>query len=256
MSDIQTESQPAPVPHHRLAADLFRFAVFKLHNDVPPPDTKDPELIAQFVNAGIAQIASMVPANAEEIVIAVRILNADAQASDCIRHARSLSNDPTPAMECHAHANHYMRTANAARSLLLRVQSARRKREAVPAFCTSDDWTIHATEGLLAAAAAGDDPTSWPGLTRPPEPPPPPPPAEPPPPAASDADAKFASYDEAEQYALIYPNRAAEIRAHGGVPPTARYGPPDAQLVAQLIASASPVLQQIDKEYQAAPAPT
>ena len=247
MSDIPTDTQPTPDPHHRLAADLFRFAIFKLHNDVPPPDTKDPELIAQFVNAGIAQIASMVPANAEEIVIAVRILNADAQASDCIRHARSLSNDPTPAMECHAHANHYMRTANAARSLLLRVQSARRKREAVPALCTSDDWTIHATEGLLAAAAAGGPV---------PEPPPPPPPAEPPPPAASDADAKFASYDEAEQYALIYPNRAAEIRAHGGVPPTARYGPPDAQLVAQLIASASPILQQIDKEYQAAPAPT
>src|SRR5579863_1673956 len=241
MSEAFATESP-PDPHHRLSADLFRFAVFKLHNEVPPPNTKDPELIAQFVNAGIAQIASMVPANAEEIAIAVRILNADAQASDCIRHARELFSDSTPAMECHARANHYMRTANAARSLLLRVQAARRKREAVPAFCTNDDWTIHATEGLLAAAAAGG-----------PIPEPPPPPPEPPPPAAPDDDDKFARYDEAEQYSLIYPNRAAEIRAHGGVPPTARYGPPDANLVAQLLASTSPVLQQIDKEYAGAP---
>ena len=208
MLDSTTAAEPPPDPHHRLAADLFRFAVFKLHNEVPPPDTKDPELIAQFVNAGIAQIASMVPANAEEIGIAVRILSADAQASDCIRHARELFNDSTPAMECHARADHYMRTANAARSLLLRVQSARRKREAVPASSASDEWTIHATEGLLAAAAAGDDPTARLDLTQPP----------PPPPLPANGDPQL---DEAEPYAVMYPDRVAETRTHGGVPPTA-----------------------------------
>ena len=50
---------------------------------------------------------------------------------------------------------------------------------------------------------------------------------------------------------MIYPRRAAEIRAYGGVPPTATYGPPDAETVQALIASTSPILQQIDKEYAA-----
>jgi hypothetical protein len=49
----------------------------------------------------------------------------------------------------------------------------------------------------------------------------------------------------------MYPRRAAEIRACGGVPPTATNGPPDAETVQALIASTSPILQQIDKEYAA-----
>ena len=32
---------------------------------------------------------------------------------------------------------------------------------------------------------------------------------------------------EAEQYVVIYPNRAAAIRHHGGMPPGAGYPPPD-----------------------------
>lgn len=54
---------------------------------------------------------------------------------------------------------------------------------------------------------------------------------------------------------MIHPRRAAEIRAHGGVPPTAAYGPPGPATVRALIASTSPILQQIDQEYAlAAPA--
>ncbi len=48
---------------------------------------------------------------------------------------------------------------------------------------------------------------------------------------------------------MTYPNRAAEIRAHGGVPPTARYGPPEPKLVREIIASTSPILQQLDEQY-------
>jgi hypothetical protein len=125
--------------------------------------------------------------------------------------------------------------------LLLRVQAARRKRDSVQAAREQDAWTTHAAEGLLLAAD-GHAPVA------PPEPEPPPPP-----PATGDDD-KFARCDPAEQYALMYPRRAAEIRACGGIPPTATYGLPDPETVRALIASTSPILQQIDQEY-AAPAP-
>jgi hypothetical protein len=144
-------------------------------------------------------------------------------------------------MKCQAQANHYMRTANAARSLLLRVQAARRKREAVDATRDQDAWTIHATEGLLLAADGHATAA------------PPPPEPEPPSPLAT-GDDRFARYDAAEQYALMYPRRAAEIRACGGVPPTATYGLPDPETVSALIASTSPIIQQIDQEYAAAAA--
>jgi hypothetical protein len=124
------------------------------------------------------------------------------------------------------------------------VQAARRKREASEATREQDDWTVHAAEGLLPAADG-----------RPIAQPPPPPLSGPPAPSATDDNDRFARYDEAEQYAVIHPRRAAEIRAHGGVPPTATYGPPGPATVRALIASTSPVLQQIDREYAlAAPA--
>jgi hypothetical protein len=182
----------------------------------------------------------MCPVNAEEANIAARVVIADAQAKDCIRHARTVFSDPGVAMKCQAQANHMMRTANAARSLLLRVQAARRKRDAVPASCEQDAWTIHATEGLLLAADGRSAVQPPPKPRAEPEPPPPP--------AAGDND-RFARYDAAEQYALLHPRRAAEIRACGGVPPTATYGPPEPEIVLALISSTSPILQQIDQEY-------
>jgi hypothetical protein len=244
MSDAANTEHPAD-PFQQLPKAVYRTIVADLYVAIPPPHLTDPELIAERVHAAMAEIACMCPVNAEEARIAARVVIADAQARECIRHARTLFCDPIPAMKCQAQANHFMRTANAARSLLLRVQAARRKREAVQATCDQDAWTIHATEGLLLAADG-----------QPAAQPPPPPQAEPepPPPPATDDDDKFARYDAAEQYALLYPRRAAEIRAYGGVPPTATYGPPEPETVQALIASTSPILQQIDKEYaQAAP---
>lgn len=244
MSDAQATEDP-PDPLQLLPIAVFRTLVADIYATVPSPTLTAPELIADRVHSAIAEIASMVPANAEECAIALRAVIADAQAKDCVRQAREIFNDPTPSMKCQAQASLMMRTANAARSMLLRVQAARRKREAIPAACNQDAWTIHATEALLLSAAG--HPTA-----APPPPPEPEPTPEPPP---QTADERYASYNEAEHYAIIYPRRAAEIRAHGGVPPTARYGPPEAKLVSEIIASTSPILQQIDEEYkQPAPA--
>ncbi len=241
MSDAPTAEPPAD-PFQLLPKAVYRTVVADLYAYVPPPHLTDPELIAERVHAAIAEIASMCPVNAEEATTAARVVIADAQARECIHDARTLPNDPTPAMKCHAQANHYMRTANAARSLLLRVQAVRRKREAIQATCEQDAWTIRAAEGLLLAAD---------GQATAEPPPPPPEPELPPPATTADDDDRFARYDAAEQYAVMYPRRAAEIRAYGGVPPTATYGPPDAETVQALIASTSPILQQIDQEYAA-----
>ena len=239
MSDTPTREDP-PSLLHQLSGAGYRFVVHQLYQNLPLPFGADPETTALLIEAAIARIASMLPANADEAQIATRVVTADAQADDCIRHARTLFNDPIPAMKCHAAANSYMRTANAARALLLRIQTARRKREALPANCDSDAWVEHCAAGLMAAAAKGD-----PAPDLPPPPLPQPAPAAPPP----TADEQYAQFDEAEHYAINYPRRAAEIRAHGGVPPTATYGKPDALLVQQIISSTSPILQQLDEEY-------
>jgi len=237
-----THTDDPPDPLQLLPKAVFRTLVADIYAAIPPPTLTDPELIADRVHAAMAEIASMVPANAEECAIALRAVTADAQAKDAIRQARALYNDPLPAMKCQAQVSLMMRTANAARAMLLRVQSVRRKREAIPAACNQDAWTIHATESLLLAADGQAVP----------EPPPPPAPPEPEPEPLPAAGEPADRYDEAEHYALTYPNRAAEIRAHGGVPPTARYGRPDDKLVREIIASPSPILRQLDEEYDPA----
>jgi len=244
MSDASTTTEDPPDPFQLLPKAVFRTIVADLYATVPPPHIRDPELIADRVHSAIASIASMVPANAEECEIALRVVIANAQYKDCVRQARELFNDPTPAMKCQAQASLMMRTANAARAMLLRVQAARHKREAVPASCDQDAWTIHATQALLLNAAG--HPTAAP----PPKPAPPPPEPEPPRPPSDDNC--VARYDDAEQYAIMYPRRAAQIRAYGGVPPTARYGAPDARLVLELIASTSPILKELDEQYDPA----
>ena len=243
MPDATAATEDPTDPFQLLPKAVFRTIVADLYALVPPPHIKDPELIADRVHSAIASIASMVPANADECETALRVVIADARYKDAVRQARELFNDPIPAMKCQAQASLMMRTANAARAMLLRVQSARRKREAIPAACNQDAWTIHATEALLLSAAGHP--------TAAPPPPQPEPEPTPEPPARADED-PITRYDEAEHYALTYPNRAAQIRAYGGVPSTARYGHPEPKLVREIIASTSPILQQLDEEYDPA----
>jgi hypothetical protein len=79
--------------------------------------------------------------------------------------------------------------------------------------------------------------------------------AAPPDPAATPtpdrSDDRFSRLTEAEQYALIHPARAAGIRAHGGLPPNAKYGPPEPDIVEQLVHGTSPVLLALDQDARA-----
>jgi hypothetical protein len=61
-------------------------------------------------------------------------------------------------------------------------------------------------------------------------------PAAPPPPAAGEPEpAQADTAAEARRYAVIYPDRAARIRAAGGLPADLDFGPPEPALVAALL---------------------
>ena len=54
--------------------------------------------------------------------------------------------------------------------------------------------------------------------------------------------------DPAEQYAALYPQRAALIRTYGGLPPNINFGAPEPDLVAAIVASTSPIMLTLDEE--------
>ena len=103
-----------------------------------------------------------------------------------------------------------MRASRGARSLLLRVQADRRKREADNVSLDRAAWLEHCTIGLMADALGRTPPAP---MAEPP-PPPPAPMAEPPPPppAPTPSEEAWPQPDplaEADQYAIMYPSHAA-----------------------------------------------
>ena len=65
------------------------------------------------------------------------------------------------------------------------------------------------------------------------------------PPAAADT---FSQLTEAERYAVIYPDRAARIRAAGGLPADLDFGPPEPDLVRDLVLGFCPDLPAPDRQ--------
>jgi hypothetical protein len=110
-----------------LTRDTYYQAIHDLHEGLPPPITDDPEELARRDNVAMAEVASMAPANAEEVSLAVLCVTASAHAKDTFRLTRGSGQD---AAKNRAQFASLMRQATGARSLLLRVQAARLKREA------------------------------------------------------------------------------------------------------------------------------
>lgn len=218
-----------------LPRDAYWQAVHYLHKALPPPDTDSPEELARRDRAAIAEVASLVPATAAEATLAAQYVAANAQAMYCLALVREYAADTAVALKCNAQSGYMMQQARGAIGALQRMQDRRRKMEANPAAADQAAWTEHCATALMVQALPDAPPAS------PPEPLPPPPepaPAEPPPPDPM---------TEAEQYAVIYPQRAALIRRHGGVPPDARLGPPEPHLVRALVNGRSPALLALDQ---------
>jgi hypothetical protein len=234
--------EPHPEPErpdlaYLLPRDAYYHLIRTLRAALPAPVTDTPEDRACRDNAAIAQVASLLPANAAESSLAAQYVAANAQAMESLR----LAQDPDMALrfvvKCRAQAIGSMRLSHAAMRLLLRIQAARQKTEA---DCVATDraaWTEHCAAGLMAQALPGAPPAAMPE---------PPPPRMPPPPVPQ-AD----PIAEAEQYAVIYPQRAALIRRLGRVPDNVTFGPPEEHLVRALVTGRSPVLLALDRQSTA-----
>ena len=186
----------------------------------------------------MAQLASLAPATADEITLAAQYITATAGADRCFAAADQHADDFDLVMKASARGDSLMRQAIATRRLLDRIQIAREKRDADPIAAAKVAWTQHAAIRLMADAL---------GRT------PPAPMAAPPPPTEEEPVDPNLRMSKAEEYALAYPYRAAEIRAHRGLPPNCHFDPPVPDLLRQIVASTSPVLRDLD-EPVAAPA--
>jgi hypothetical protein len=116
---------------YQLPRDMYYQLMHDLCGSLPSPLTDTPDDLVRRNHAAIAQVASMLPANAEEASIAGRVVLANAQAMDALRESRKPGLAIKVILQCSAQSASMMRQANAARSLLLRVQAAREKREAI-----------------------------------------------------------------------------------------------------------------------------
>ncbi len=139
-------------PFFQLPRDIYYQIVHRLKEDLPPPLTEASEDLARRDNAFIAQIASMLPANAQEANIAAQHVAAQAHAMACLRDARMPNQTTKVMLQCTAQAASMMRQANAACSLLLRVQSARHKREANNQVLDQANMLEHCTMSLMIDA--------------------------------------------------------------------------------------------------------
>jgi hypothetical protein len=238
---MDTAEQPDPT--HQLPRDMYYLAVHRLRASLPPPIADTVEEHVRRDNAAIAEVASLLPVNGEEVTIAVQFVAASARALDALAEAEQFRGvDTMRCDKCTAQAANMMRQSRGFRSLLLRVQTARQKREANAAALDKATWVEHCAIGLMTQAA-GRAP-----VAAMPEPPPPPAPAEAAPPAETPAADLSA---EADFYAALYPRRAAEIRACGGVPPNCTYGPPRPELARAIATGTTPNLRVLDKPVPA-----
>jgi len=191
---------------------------------LPPPVPDNPAERVSRDESAIAAVAALYPADAFEARLAARIVAADAHAMDCLRLAIQPGQDPVDVRRNRAQANSMMRQSQSALHALQRRQAAREKAEAA----------LHPAAMERAGYYFRD--VSVPA----PDEAPPPAPADPPP--AADIAA------EADQYAAIYPDRAARIRANRGLPQKLDFGPPSPELVHAIVTGSSPILRALDAQ--------
>ncbi len=224
----------------QLPRDVYYQLIQTLRASLPPPVTDTSEDRARCDNAAMAHVASMLPANADEANLAALSVAASAQALDSLRLARTFPAESAPALKCTAQANSMMRQARAFRSLLLRVQALRQKREADNATLDQATWIEHCAVSLMADALGRSPPAPVA------EPPPVPAPRIPEPAQADEPQADPTA--AAEEYAVTYPQRAALIRRLGRVPDNPTFGPPDAVLVRALVTGRTATLLALDRQ--------
>ena len=246
------DRDPAPEPTDlslQLPRSTYWQLLHMLRGMLPDPEDDTLEALAHRDHAAIAQVAAMLPANADEAFLAAQCVGARLYGMGCIREARGLAKtDPEWQRKCAAQGFSAFRESRQARSLLARLQMAREKREKDPAATDRAAWSEHCTIGLMTDALAGSPAKPVPVPVEPQSVPEPPPAAEP----AADEAPKRDLAAEAELYAIMYPRRAKLIRSLGGLPDNPDFGLPDPELVPFIVNGTTPALLSLDTELAAA----
>ena len=275
MSDLHQ-----PDPTQQLSHHAYYQLVHTLCGLLPAPLADTPEALLTRNQAAIAKIAALAPVNADEADIATHCVAARAQAEDILRLLRCHAGDIQIVMRLNAQFALMERTAVSLRNQLLRLQTARQKREANAEAAGADEWATYiAARKLQSALDQRQPPPAQPQAEHAM----PAPPAEPPAPAAASAaptaqpavpSAREAASPpapiaaspprhrrriaaetddlprdlaaEADHYANVHPRRASSIRRYGGLPPNCDFGPPDDDLIRAIVTGTSPALRALD----------
>ncbi|MEJ0019530.1 MAG: hypothetical protein WDN25_23870 [Acetobacteraceae bacterium] len=215
----------------QLPPAVAREAFAELCASLPPPSCASPDARHARDELAMDAVVALRPADAFEVKLAVRIIATDAHAIESLRlAARALAvDDAAEHHRCLAQAASMSRQSDSAYRALQRRQAAgdRQLAEAHPAAMGRAGWWFREAapaEPDLAAAPA---------------------PAATPVPAAS-PPAPFEAMAEADQYAVLYPDRVRRIRAAGGLPQRLDFGPPDGDLLTAIVAGTSPALRALD----------
>ena len=224
-----------------------------------PADT--PEASAARDADAMRAVAAHHPTDAMEARIAADIVGLEAYATDSLRLAGVHRSDLAATMQCRAQATSMFRQMRCLLRDYQRTQAARDKAllEMHPAAMERAGYWFRESVVPEPASEPGPDhdrgpgPDYDPGPVAEPAPRPAVPAAPTPGPGPGldrgpglDFDRGFEQLTEVEQYAVLYPRRAAQIRAARGLPANLDYGPPEPEIVAGLVHGTSPILLALD----------
>jgi hypothetical protein len=217
-----TDQQP-PTPDQLATQRTHYQLAHKFIDMLPPPLDKTPDARAARDQAAIAEAAAMLPVGDEEMKLAVHCVAARARAEEALcTIARAGTYDWVIKMERQFALME--RTANANRSLLLKLQAQRRKRARDADAVEADEWAAHiagqcislALQQKAAPGAGGETPVPAPAVASP---------AQPPVQSTEDAAAGREAAEAALQ-AIV--QRARETRRRGMLVPLEDAAPSDA----------------------------
>ncbi|HEY2619438.1 MAG TPA: hypothetical protein VGI78_19005, partial [Acetobacteraceae bacterium] len=195
-----------------LPAPIAREIVGSLYSYLPPPVVDTAEARAARQQTALALITELRPADVVEADLAARIVAASYHADDSLRVAAQPGQPQEEVRRHRAQANSMMRTAERMRHSLERRQSTREKAEAAmhPEAMERAGWWFREASVPATASPAPD------------------------------------VLAEAENYASANPERAARIRATGGLPEPLDFTPPRPDVVATLVNGTSTILCALD----------
>jgi hypothetical protein len=202
-----------------LPTSIAREVFADLCAGLPPLASDTPETRAARDDLAMAAVAALHPTDVIEAKHAVAIVTADAYAADSLRLAGECRTDVAVTLRCRAQAASLLREMRSLLRDYRRNQAERDKAlEAMhPAAMQRAGWWFH--DASVPAPEPADVP----------------------------APVYFSALTEAEQYALLHPERARRIRAEGGLPARLDFGPPEPDLVAALVHGTSPILLALDQ---------